>query len=312
MKANSSIDISVVIPVYKGSPFLRLLYDRLTKTLEQITEKFEIILVNDFSPDNSWNIIKELVDVDSRVIGIDFSRNFGQHYAITAGLDKCKGEWVVVMDCDLQDKPEEILKLYNKTQEGFDIVLGKRVERKDSILKKASSKLFYRTFSYLTETKQDESIANFGIYNRKIINAIISMRESLRFFPIMVNWVGYKSISIDIEHGAREVGKSSYSMRKLIKLSLNTILSYSDKPLKITVKAGFFISLFSFSYALYIIIRALLGIKGIEGWSSLIVSLWLIGGLLMFVLGIIGLYISKIFDETKKRPIYLVRETYEK
>lgn len=260
MRANSSTSFSVIIPVYKGAPFLTSLYDRLKNSLEKITGEFEVIFVNDFSPDNSWDIIKDLVDMDPRVIGLDLSRNFGQHYAITAGLDKCRGEWVVVMDCDLQDKPEEILKLYNKAQDGFDIVLGKRVERKDSFLKRLSSKLFYKTFSYLTDTKQDESIANFGIYNRKTIDAVVSMRENLRFFPIMVNWVGYKSISIDIEHGAREIGESSYSMRKLLKLSLNTILSYSDKPLKITVKAGFFISVLSFCYALYIIIRALLGI----------------------------------------------------
>lgn len=310
MDDTNSIVFSVVVPVYKGELFLDTLYERLKTTLENITNKFEIILVNDSSPDGSWNIIKRIVDKDPRVIGIDLSRNFGQHYAITAGLDKSRGNWVVVMDCDLQDKPEEIIKLYKKAKEGFDIVLGRRVERKDNFIKRVSSKLFYKTFSYLTDTKQDESVANFGIYSRETINAIISMRENLRFFPIMVKWVGYKSTSIDIEHGARELGRSSYTFRNLLKLSLNTMLSYSDKPLKITVKIGFFISLFSFVYALVIIVRALLGIKGIEGWPSLIVSIWLIGGLLLFVLGIIGLYISRIFDETKKRPIYLVREIY--
>jgi len=304
--------ISVIIPIYNNSSFLKELHQRLTKTLGSITWDYEIIFVNDYSKDFSWNVIKEIVDQDDRVAGINFSRNFGQHYAITAGLDNASGEWIVVMDGDLQDKPEEIKKMFDKALEGYDVVQGRRVSRQDSYLKKLSSKLFYTMFSYLTDTKQDETIANFGVYHRRVIKVVTSMRENLRFFPVMVQWTGFKSTTVDIEHGKRESGKSGYSFKRLLRLSLNTMLSFSDKPLRLTVKLGFSISMLSFLYAIYILGRALFGGISIQGWASIIVSIWLMGGVLISICGILGLYISKIFDEVKNRPIYIVRETYGK
>ncbi|AHC22016.2 glycosyltransferase family 2 protein [Paenibacillus polymyxa] len=310
-KENGEILISVVIPIYNNSPFLKELFSRLQLSLEGITKNFEIIFVNDQSKDGSWEIIKEIVNNNSHVVGINFARNFGQHYAITAGLDRSKGEWIVVMDGDLQDKPEEIEKMFKRALEGYDIVQGRRFNRKDGILKKLSSKLFYRMFSYLTDTEQDEAIANFGVYHRRVINVIISMRENLRFFPVMIKWSGFSSTTVDIDHGKREHGKSGYSFKKLIVLSINTIISFSDKPLRLTVKMGFAISIASILYVLYITVKALLGITSIQGWASLIASIWLLGGLIIFILGTLGLYVSKIFDETKKRPMYIVREIYE-
>ncbi|GIM45643.1 glycosyl transferase [Collibacillus ludicampi] len=304
----ASAKISIVTPVYRCAPCLVQLYNRLRAALEPITADFEIIMVNDNSPDHAWEVIQELSRRDRRVKGIHFSRNFGQHYAITAGLDYASGDWVVVMDCDLQDQPEEIPKLYAKAQEGYDIVFGQRVERQDRLLKRMSSKLFYKVFSYLTDTEQDASIANFGIYHRKVIDTLVNMREKLRFFPTMVKWVGFRSTAIEIEHASREQGKSSYSWKRLLNLAFDVIISFSDKPLRLTVKLGFFMSFFSFLYALYIVIRALLGIKGIIGWPSLIVSIWFLAGLIIFILGIIGIYISKIYDEAKKRPIYIIKE----
>ncbi|WP_091175332.1 glycosyltransferase family 2 protein [Paenibacillus sp. 1_12] len=300
--------LSVVIPVYGCAECLFELYERLVNVLDKITPCYEIILVNDASPDNSWVYIEQLVSKDSKVVGINLSRNFGQHYAITAGLDHTDSEWVVVMDCDLQDQPEQIQMMYDKTNEGFDIVLGRRYARQDSFLKKIGSNLFYKLFSYMTETNQDGTIANFGIYNGKVIDTITKMRENLRFFPTMIKWVGYKVTTINIEHANREYGKSGYSLKKLVNLAFDVIISFSDKPLRLTVKTGFFISFFSFFYALYIIIRAVLGIKSLEGWSSLIVSIWFLSGLIIFILGIVGIYINKIFDEVKKRPIYIVQD----
>ncbi|MBU5673839.1 glycosyltransferase family 2 protein [Paenibacillus brevis] len=309
---SSRVDISVVIPIYKNSPFIDQLYVRLRKEFEKFTQNFEIIFVNDSSPDDSWDKIKSLVDSDNRVIGLNLSRNFGQHYAITAGLDKSSGEWIVVMDGDLQDKPEEISKMLLKAQAGYDIVQGRRHQRQDKLLKKMSSRLFYKLFGYLTDTPQDESIANFGVYSRRAINAVASMRENLRFFPTMIKWVGFKSTTMDIEHGERELGNSSYSFKKLLMLSVNTMISFSDKPLRLTVKIGFLISLISFLYAVYIICQALFGKTSIQGWASLIVSIWFIGGIIISIVGVTGLYISRIFDETKRRPLYIVREIYEK
>lgn len=305
----NNIVISVVIPVYRCSKSLKKLYDRLKRTLLKITDNFEIIMVNDASPDDAWGIIKELSQQDNRVKGINFSRNFGQHYAITAGLERAKGDWIVVMDCDLQDQPEEMVKLYNKAQEGYDIVFGQRENRQDSFLKKLGSKWFYKLLSYLTNTKQDSSIANFGIYSKSSIDAVLSMGDKLKCFPVMIRWVGLKSSTVTIKHASREEGKSSYSLSSLISLSIDIMLSFSDKPLKLAVKSGFIISTLSFVISLVILIKALATDYIVPGWASTIMSLWFLGGLIIMVLGIVGIYVGKTFSQVKDRPLYLIQET---
>ena len=301
--------ISVVTPVYNAVSILPLLYERLVVCLEQITNEFEIIFVNDGSPDCPWSAIQELAAKDERVVGVNLSRNFGQHSAITAGLNYSTGDWIVVMDCDLQDQPEEIKKFYAKAQEGYDIVFGRRVDRQDSFLKKFFSRLFYKIFGYLTETKQDPTVANFGIYSRKVVDAVLSMNDYIRCFPVMVRWVGFKSIAIDIDHAERCNGCSSYSFKKLVTLAFNVIISFSDKPLRIVVKLGSFISLVSFLYALYIVFSVFGGSDKLLGWPSIIVSMSFFSGLIIFIIGIVGLYIGKIFEGTKRRPIYIVDNT---
>jgi len=304
-----NLHISIVVPVYGCSNSLETLYKRLNKSLSTVTDSFEIIMINDASPDDAWGTIKELSKQNSRVIGINFSRNFGQHYAITAGLERAKGDWIVVMDCDLQDQPEEIAKLYNKAQEGYDIVFGQRKNRQDSFLKKLGSKLFYKLLSYLTNTKQDSSIANFGIYSKSSIDAVLSMGDKLKCFPVMIRWVGFKSSTVTIKHASREEGKSSYSLSSLISLSIDIMLSFSDKPLKLAVKSGFIISTLSFIISLVILIKALVTDYIVPGWASTIMSLWFLGGLIIMVLGIVGIYVGKTFNQVKDRPSYLIQET---
>jgi dolichol-phosphate mannosyltransferase len=305
----STAHISIVTPVYGCANMLQSLYDRLVLTLAQITQDFEIIMVNDDSGDNAWDEIKKLSKIDSRVKGINLSRNFGQHRAITAGLDYAQGDWVVVMDCDLQDQPEEIIKLYNKAQEGYDIVWGQRVQRQDSFFKKTSSKLFHIIYNYFTELNKDETIANFSIVSHQVINQMLKMKEQNRNYPIFVEWLGFKSTQIPIKHASRECGKSSYTFNKLINMAIDNIVSQSNKPLKLSIKFGFSISLLSVLYAIYLIIRYFIYKTPIEGWTSVMVSIYFIGGLLFANLGVLGLYIGKIFDETKDRPLYIVRET---
>jgi dolichol-phosphate mannosyltransferase len=266
-------------------------------------------MVNDASGDNAWDEIKKLSKIDSRVKGINLSRNFGQHRAITAGLDYAQGDWVVVMDCDLQDQPEEIIKLYNKAQEGYDIVWGQRVQRQDSFFKKTSSKLFHIIYNYFTELNKDETIANFSIVSHQVINQMLKMKEQNRNYPIFVEWLGFKSTQIPIKHASRECGKSSYTFNKLINMAIDNIVSQSNKPLKLSIKFGFSISLLSVLYAIYLIIRYFIYKTPIEGWTSVMVSIYFIGGLLFANLGVLGLYIGKIFDETKDRPLYIIRET---
>jgi len=303
-----NILISVVSPVYKAELIVDELVRRLTTELKKITDSYEIILVEDCGPDNAWEKIEENCAKDDHVTGIKLSRNFGQHHAITAGLDHCSGEWVVVMDCDLQDRPEEIINLLNKAKEGYDIVYARRAQRQDNFFKKRASKLYGRIFFWLSGMKIDKTIANFGIYNRKVIKSIYKLREPMRDFGPMIRWVGFKDTSIDVVHASRFEGKSSYSFAKLTSLALSTILAYSDKPLKLTVKLGTTISFFAFLFAFYNLYEYFTGKIGQPGYTTLILSVWILGGMIIFIIGIVGLYISKIFESVKNRPLYVIEK----
>ena len=303
------IQISVVSPIYGCKACLPELYERLVASLSQISPSFEIILVNDACPENSWECIELLCERDSRVKGINLSRNFGQHYAISAGLDHARGEWVVVMDCDLQDQPEEILKFYAKAQEGYDIVFGQRVNRKDSFFKKFGSAAFNRVLEYFTGSRHDNTIANFGIYAKKVIATINRYREQSRDFLLFARLVGFKKAVIEIEHAPRAHGESSYTLSKLIRLAIDSIVSHSNKPLRLCIKLGFFIAMASMGFAFWLILRYFFYHTPTEGWTSLMVSMFFMFGLLFAVIGIVGLYIGKIFDEVKQRPLYIIGET---
>lgn len=282
------------------------LVQRIKESVQKLTENYEIILVNDSSPDNSWCEIEKACDSDSRVKGLDLSRNFGQHYAITAGLHFAKGEWVVVMDCDLQDRPEEIPNLYRKAKEGWDIVYARRVERQDEFLKKMSSSVFHILFDWLSGLKTDKSIANFGVYHSIVIKEYNKMGEQARSFGTLIAYLGFKSSSIDVLHAERLDGKSSYSIHKLLKLSFDVIISNSNKPLRLAVGIGFCMAFFSFVLALYNLIAHFVGIITVEGFTTTVFSIWFVGGMLLFVIGILGLYIGKIFDQVKARPLFVV------
>lgn len=282
---------------------------RIKASIGTITENFEIILVDDRGPDNSWDRIVVQAALDPRVRGVRLSRNFGQHRAITAGLDHSRGEWVVVMDCDLQDQPEEIPSLLHYAQQApAEIVFARRVERQDTFFKRFFSKAFYGVLSYLTDTKQDPAIANFGIYHRKAINAVLALRESIRYFPTMVRWVGFRTGAVTVVHAERAEGTSSYNFRSLLNLALDIILAYSDKPLRLTVKLGLSVSAVSFLMVFVTLVRFLTGSILVLGYTSLIISIWFFFGLLLSVLGIVGLYIGKTFEQVKNRPIYLIDE----
>ena len=305
----NSPEISIVSPVYNGEGIVNELIKRLNSSLSELTDNFEIILVDDGSADQSWEEIKRFCSTNKNIKGIKLSRNFGQHKAITAGLDKAKGTWIVVMDCDLQDKPEEIKKLYQKAQQGYDIVLAKRVKRQDNFFKKLSSRIFYNVFEYLTGVPQDSTVANFGIYHQKVIRILVNdMRESIRVFPMMMRWVGFKITSEEVEHGAGIRTKSTYTFNKLLDLAFNAMLTFSEKPLKLAVKLGLLVTLLALVYGIYTVIRVYQGHIGVAGWPSVIVSIWFLGGVIIFILGIVGLYLGKTFEEVKKRPIYIIDE----
>lgn len=300
--------LSIISPVYRAEKILPQLVDRIKSAVEGIAEDFEIILVEDYSPDQSWQEIERLSTIHPEVCGIKLSRNFGQHYAITAGLDRAQGEWIVVMDCDLQDRPEEIPALLQKAQEGYDVVLARRANRQDGFFKRLSSKVFYRTLAWLTGSHQDETIANFGIYHQKVIREISGMRESIRYFPTMVRWVGFRQTAIDVVHSGNEDRSSSYNFKRLFNLALDIMLAYSDKPIRLTVKLGLLVALTGFLFAVFTLIRYLQGDIIVAGYASLIISLWMLTGFILVTLGMVGLYIGKTFEGVKKRPIYIIEK----
>ena len=300
--------ISVVSPVYRGEKMVSELVRRNVEALKTITNDYEIILVNDASPDNSWTAIEQECKNNPKVKGLNLSRNFGQHYAITAGLNYAQGEWVVVMDCDLQDRPEEIPNLYQKVQEGYDSVLAQRVQRSHGWFKKMGSKCFYKVFSYLTETKQDASVANFGIYNRKVIDAVLSMGDAMRYFPTQIQWVGFKRAYLPIQHDERAEGKSTYNLSRLFRLAFDTIISFSDKPMRLMVKMGLFVTLASFIVGIVFLVRYCLGEIEVLGFTSLIISLWLLGGIIISLIGVVGIYLGKLFEKAKDRPTFIVNQ----
>lgn len=300
--------ISVVSPVYQAALIVPRLVSELSSVLVGITNSFEIILVDDRSRDESWSSIRQECKKSSNVKGLRLSRNFGQHSAITAGLSLAKGDWIVVMDCDLQDRPDQIPALYRKALEGYDIVLGRRNVRRDSRLKRFYSYAFYSVFSFLTETNQDAAIANFGIYSMKVIEAVLNMDDNIRYFPAMVQWVGFRSTSMDVEHSSRAHGETTYNLRKLLRLAVNNIISFSDKPLRLVAQGGLMLSAVSFTLGLLYLIGYLLGVIKVAGYASLIISIWLTAGINIFVLGLVGIYVGKSFEKIKGRPVYIVDE----
>ena len=300
--------ISIVSPVYRAEKILPILVSEINLVMERIGEDYEIILVDDRSPDNSWEVMKVLSSQNSKIKSIRLSRNFGQHSAIFAGLTKTKGDWVVVMDCDMQDQPKEIAKLYKKALEGYDIVLGQRENRKDKFLKKLTSRLFYKVFNYLSGANFDNNVANFGIYHQKTIKSILDMKDYVKFFSLFINWIGFKSVSIPIEHGEREEGKSTYSVGRLFKQAFNVIISFSDKPLRLFINFGLSISILSFVLGIYYLYLSITHKITQPGFSSLILSIWFLSGIIISCIGIVGVYLGKTFDQAKGRPTFIIDE----
>lgn len=301
-----NVDISVVIPVYKAEACLRELYRRLVESLNALQLKFEIILIEDCGGDSSWNVIQELAARDDRLRGFKLSRNFGQHNAITAGLDLVRGDWTVIMDCDLQDKPEDIGRLLENTREGYDVVIARNIIRRHSWLKQITARAFYKVFSWFAGYHYEEGVRSFRIMSRDATNALKAMREQMRSIGPLGVWIGFPSTYMDIELEPRYAGQSSYNMRRLLSLAFSNIVAFSDRPLRISISVGLTMAGCAFSYGLYTVIRAMLHDIPVPGWTSLITSLYFIGGLILANLGVVGVYIGKIFEETKGRPLYLI------
>jgi glycosyltransferase involved in cell wall biosynthesis len=308
MRQKQRDDIAVIVPVYMGAEVVRELCARLTATLQSITAKFSIVLVDDRAPDNVWPIIADLCAKDSRIKGIQLSRNFGQHYALTAGIDHADAHWYVVMDCDLQDAPEDIPLLYAKALEGFDMVTAVRRQEGHGTLKRLGSRLFYSAFSMLAGFDMNWTVGNFRIFSNQVAEGFREMREQMRCLPASFSIMGFEVGEVLVTHHPRRYGKSSYSLKKLIKLGSTMILAHSQMPLKLVMFSGLAVAILSMLAGLTITIGAWFDVFGVTGWASLIVAIFAIGGFQIFITGVVGIYVGKCLQEAKRRPLYFVRD----
>ena len=304
------VHLSVVIPVFNESSLIDELVKRVKTNVKLITDDYEMIIVDDGSEDNTWNSIENEAKSENRIKGIKFSRNFGHHYAITAGLHNSNGEWVVVMDGDLQDRPEVIPDLYKKAQEGFDVVFVSRQNRPEKLYYRIAQKFFYWILISLSGLDFDSRQANFSIINQRVVDAFKKFPENARFYGSTIKWLGFKRSFILADHGVRHSGKPSYTIRKRIKLASDIILSFSERPLKLAIGFGLLISSISILLALWIFYGTFKWGYSVTGWSSVIVSILFSSGIILTVLGIIGIYLGRIFQEVKRRPLFIISETF--
>ena len=300
--------ISVVIPVYNAESCIGELYDRLVRSLELVTNDFELLFVEDCSPDQSWDRIRELAARDKRIKGLKFSRNFGQHHSIAAGLDHCDAEWVVIIDCDLQDPPEAIPQLLAKARDVYDVVLARRSEGAGNWLRQLMTRAFAGVFETLTGRHYDHRVGAFRLLSRRVVLAYRQFTEKTRLLGPAIDWLGFPTVHVDVARSPRYAGESAYSIAKLIGLAADGIMAYSDRPLRMCVKLGMIISVTSLLVGLALIIYTFVGGHPVPGWTSVIVSIYFLSGLIIAIVGMCGMYIAKIFEETKNRPHYIVQD----
>lgn len=299
----------MVIPVLNEEFNVNKLVDELKKNVLKISEDFEIIFIDDGSVDDTWAVIEKEAKLDNRIIGLKLSRNFGHHYAITAGIHQAIGNWVVVMDGDLQDRPDVIPHLVEKANQGFDVVFVNRVDRPESLIYRVLQKIFYSILRFLSGFDFDSRQANFSIISRKVVEAFKNFPENARFYGSTIKWLGFKVSSIDASHGKRFQGKPSYTLRKRFKLASDIILAFSDRPLRMAIGLGITISLLSILMVIWIVIGVYSWGFTVIGWPSLVAAIFFSTGIILIVLGIIGVYLGQIFREVKSRPLYIISET---
>ncbi len=305
----ANVFMSVVIPVYRAERILPELHRRLRSVLDEFQRPYEIVLVDDRSPDDSWAVMRQMASQQPSLTSVRLSRNFGQHYALTAGLDLAHGEWTVIMDCDLQDQPEEIPRLLERAKQGYDIVLARRIGKPDGRLRSFGSALFYRLFNLLSGYDIDPTVGTFRIMRRRVVEAYQGMRESARLFGGMIQWLGFNVTCLEVSRAARYEGGTSYTLRNRFRLALDGIVSFSNRPLYASISLGFAMASAAGLYGAFLIVRYLLRpYSGVPGWLSTFTALVFIGGLILMNLGVIGVYVGRIYSQTKGRPLYVIDE----
>ncbi|OGI20709.1 MAG: glycosyltransferase [Candidatus Melainabacteria bacterium RIFCSPHIGHO2_02_FULL_34_12] len=303
------IKYSIVIPVFNEEPVIQEFYSRLKKVMDSTNENYELIFINDGSYDSTGELVKNFAKKDSKVKLLNFSRNFGHQIAISAGLDYASGDATVIIDADLQDPPEIIIEMIKKWKEGYEVVYGKRIKRKgETFFKKFTAFVFYRLLKNLTSFDIPVDTGDFRLIDKKICNIIKGLSEKSRYLRGLISWMGFKQTSVEYIRDERHAGYTKYYLRNLLKLALDGITSFSYKPLKLAYYFGFGLSGFSFLYLLILIYQKLFIKTTIPGWSSVIAVILFFNGIILIILGIIGEYIGRIYEETKGRPLYILRD----
>ena len=304
------IDYSIILPVYNEKSVLNSMYDELSKNMIDITDSYEIIFVNDSSSDLSLEVLKDLNRKDKHVKIVNMSRRFGHQVSLLAGINLAKGKAVIMMDSDLQHPPEIIWKLIEKWKEGYDIVYTIRKDTENiGYFDKISSLLFYKISNILTETKLPYGAADFRLIDSKVACALRNIKEKHVFMRGLVSWIGFRQIGIEYIAKPRAAGESKYGLKKRLKFASDGITSFSSVPLKISLYIGFIVAFGSFTYGMIILYLKIFTNTIIDtGWTSLMLTILFIGGIQLMGLGIIGEYISLIYDETRSRPLYLIKE----
>mgnify|MGYP006077930809 CR=1 FL=1 len=303
--------ISVVSPVYSAEGTVDELVRQLVNVFDGLKADYEIVLIDDCGPDKSWERIEVICANNPAVKGVKLSRNFGQHFAITAGLKIARGDFVVVMDCDLQDDPLYIPEMLEQAKQGNDIVYTLKTNRKHSYVKNLTANLFNRVFNWLIDNKNwksDNMIGSYSLLSRKVVDAFNNYKDYRRHYLMVLRWLGFQSTYVKVEHKERFAGTSSYNLSRLINHAIDGITSQSDKLLRLTVLLGIVLSLSAFTGATYIVVRSLFS-SFKNGWASLFVLVLFVGGLIILSVGISAIYIGKIFEQTKERPLYLIDKT---
>jgi polyisoprenyl-phosphate glycosyltransferase len=300
-------EISVVVPVYNCDGCLRALHERLTQTLTPLVDSWELVLIDDRSSDGSWSTAQQLAAADEHVTAVRLTRNFGQHAAITAGVAESTGRWTVVMDCDLQDPPEAVRDLYAKALEGHEIVFAKRKLRRQSLLRRAANRAYFWLRRSLSGVDLETEHSNLSMMSAKARRAFLSVPDQHRNFLLILYWLGYDRASIEFDHADRYAGKSSYTFGSLMRVALDGLFFQTTTLLRWIVYLGFAMAGTSMALALFFVYQYLTRVT-YPGWTSLAVLLLLIGGFIMIAVGLTGLYLGKVFEQVKGRPLFIVDE----
>jgi polyisoprenyl-phosphate glycosyltransferase len=304
-----TIEISIIIPVFNEEHIIPELYSRLTNSTKEISANYELLFVNDGSNDHSLTVLKQFAEKDHHIKFISFSRNFGHQIAVSAGLDYSSGQYVVIIDADLQDPPELIPELFKKMKEGYQVVYAKRKSRKgESFLKKSTAKLFYRLLNNITSISIPLDTGDFRIVDRKIIEVLKRMPEQEKFLRGQIAWAGFKQTFIEYDRDERLTGKTGYTYKKMIRLAIDGITAFSNFPLKFASFVGLFVAGIAFILILYSLYGQFILKTNLPGWTSLMLSVLFIGGIQLLCIGVIGEYIGRISSNIRNRPLYIVGE----